>query len=746
MCNDYAATPIGSACWRKIFSGRAQDCAFFGVCNYETIGEVQAPEGNEVRRSLLAKCILLSFCVCSGAPAETWYVDGWVSVSGDGSSWETAFRRIQKGIDAASDGDTVIVARGTYSESVGFKGKNIVLRSTDPANGDVVQETVIGGSQFSSVVTFAGTEDETCVLSGFMIRSGIADNGGGILGGTAVSPTHATIRYNVITGNAAVREWPHGYGGGIAYCDGMIERNVISGNRGRHGGGLYQCNGTIRNNVIVGNSAEVNGGGLLACGGTIVNNTIVRNGAGFGGALHGCGGDIRNCIIWGNGGGGQLYNSSVPGYCCIGLWTGGGEGNISYYPHFVDAAGGDYHLRNWSPCIDAGDPASVFSDEPEPNGGRINMGAFGNTPEATSASPDSDHDGLPDEWELHFFGNLLEQASGDPDGDLLSNLEEYHRGLDPTSSAIVWYVDASATTSGDGISWETAFQTIQEGIDAAADGDTIIVCPGTYAENVWLKGENIVLQSTQPADSEVVKRTVIDGGKAGPVVTFEGTESEACVLAGFTIRNGGTWYGGGIRGEGTHATIRNNVITGNSAQWYGGGLSECDGTVEGNTISGNEAFEGGGLAYCNGIVRNNLVASNSAETRGGGLCSCGGTIENNTIADNSAQDGGGLSGCNGTIRQNAVSGNSAEGNGGGLYSCRGEVWNNVIAGNMAKGDGGGLHSCDGYIENNTIYGNSAEGNGGALHNCRGTILNCIVWRNGAGVQIAGSASPAYSCI
>src|SRR3989338_1534275 len=61
----------------------------------------------------------------------------------------------------------------------------------------------------------------------------------------------------------------------------------------------------------------------------------------------------------------------------------GKNGNISLDPLFVNSRAGDYHERTGSPHIDAGNPKSDFSLEPQPNGGRVNMGVFGNTPEAT---------------------------------------------------------------------------------------------------------------------------------------------------------------------------------------------------------------------------------------------------------------------------------------------------------------------------------------------------------------------------
>ncbi|MGA1863904.1 MAG: choice-of-anchor U domain-containing protein [bacterium] len=74
---------------------------------------------------------------------------------------------------------------------------------------------------------------------------------------------------------------------------------------------------------------------------------------------------------------------------------GFGKGNIQTDPFFVDPNGGDYHLGSYSLCIDAGDPNADFFQEPAPNGQRINMGAFGNTPGATRTL-DQDGDGVKD--------------------------------------------------------------------------------------------------------------------------------------------------------------------------------------------------------------------------------------------------------------------------------------------------------------------------------------------------------------
>jgi len=368
-------------------------------------------------------------------------------------------------------------------------------------------------------------------------------------------------------------------------------------------------------------------------------------------------------------------------------------------------------------------------------------------------------------------------------------------------SGETWYVDRTASASGDGTSWATAFKTIQKGIDAASDGDTVIVGEGTYKEAVEFKGANIVLTSTDPADASVVGATIIDGEHTRTAVRFSGAEIETCILTGFTIRNGfSDILCGGINGWNSRATIENNVITGNVGKYgggvyaclgtvqnnfvidnsatSGGGLWGCSGTVRHNTISGNSADTGGGLAGCMGVIEYNSISANSARTgenqKGGGLYECHGTIQNNFIMANSAATGGGLYLCSGAIRYNIISGNSA-GSGAGLYICDGTIEGDVITENSASSRGGGLQGCGGEILNCLIAGNSAPSNGGyggglggcnaaiinctitgnlgrvggGLYNCDGVIQNCIIWGNTAtvnGQQLFYSSTPTFSCI
>ena len=262
------------------------------------------------------------------------------------------------------------------------------------------------------------------------------------------------------------------------------------------------------------------------------------------------------------------------------------------------------------------------------------------------------------------------------------------------------------------------FSTIGAAIGASASGDTVVVCPGTYVENVNFGGRNITLRSA--AGPEVTR---IDGNAAGSVVTFAASEGPAAVLDGFTIQNGRSGFdtpgfgdGGGIRIAGTSPTIRNNAIINNRA-CSGIGISIHFGSplIESNVISQNMqqgcsgGNGGGGMAILGSsaaIVRSNTISHNTLNSANGGGIALNGagspTIDRNVISDNSATGiipctrGGGITIGNhsdATITGNLIVRNSA-GCGGGIewlvpsgFVGPRVVNNTIAANNSAKGSG-----------------------------------------------------------
>ena len=84
----------------------------------------------------------------------------------------------------------------------------------------------------------------------------------------------------------------------------------------------------------------------------------------------------------------------------------------------------------------------------------------------------------------------------------------------------------------------SSYTTIQQAINLADDGDTIIVDPGVYLENINFLGKNITVTGTDPENPDIVATTIIDGYRGGSVVTFNSGEGPDAVLSGFTITGG----------------------------------------------------------------------------------------------------------------------------------------------------------------------------------------------------------------
>ena len=298
------------------------------------------------------------------------------------------------------------------------------------------------------------------------------------------------------------------------------------------------------------------------------------------------------------------------------------------------------------------------------------------------------------------------------------------------------------------------YPTIQQAVNAAADGDVVLVSAGVHGRFDF-KGKAITVESVEGSAA-----TTINAQGADWAVRFDEAEGRDSVLRGFTIRNTGGHgtNSSAIRILGASPTIAENVIRNNAACSFpgiearttsalivdnlitlneqrgcsggqGGGGAWVQGNgfeIRGNTFSHNSHTGGGGLYVAGtGLVTQNLVIHNEAGGGGGGISVSGTTtpeldvlvITNNVIAFNRAgdgtfsnQNGGGIAGDAGLIANNTIAYNIAqEGSAVWTSGFGGPFVNNIIVG---TGDGQLVYCRDtaAQMDHNDIF----HADGGAL--------------------------------
>jgi hypothetical protein len=587
------------------------------------------------------------------------YVGDSATGANNGTGWCDAYQDLQGALAAATSGREVHVAGGTYRPGLtgGPRQATFQLKSGVALRGGYVggcdapnaeqrsATSSLSGGNVYHVVT-AATVDAGAILDGFQISGGQADapaypddGGGGMLivggaptvtdcwflsnaasfggavrvvGGSLTTFTGCRFSVNSAGSGGAMRieashpvlskcvfennraDWA-GAVDNIQTSHTYFDACQFSSNRATYNAGAIAINDqsvpTLVNTVMTANYAGNGGGALWILNGSdpkLVNLTIVKNSAGVqgGGVLNdhnGTNPKITNCILWENSVAGvsdqdaQIHvNSGHPevSYSCIqGLPNAADSShNLGGDPLFFDpdsysVAG--LRVRAYSPVIDAGDN-----------------------------------------------GVLPQTVTADFAGQARRFDDPFTPDTGSGSSPIVdlGAFEFTIARSIHNITDDTFFPTIQAAVDAASEGDEIVVGPGWYFEHVVIDGtKHLILRSTSPDDPDTVTATIIDGAGNGNVIAVSGLSGIPIQLRGLTITNGAI----GIQGSGSTADITHCEIVRNrvGCNWSSGGL-----TLNMSTVKNNGSSSGGGAMvcdHCSLLIQSCSIADNVARMEHG---------------------------------------------------------------------------------------------------------------------------------
>ncbi len=324
--------------------------------------------------------------------------------------------------------------------------------------------------------------------------------------------------------------------------------------------------------------------------------------------------------------------------------------------------------------------------------------------------------------------------------------------------AAVRYVDLnSASPVAPFTSWATAATNIQDAIDAASPGDTVLVTNGIYQTggravapyaltNRVVVDKAVTVQSVNGPNVTIIKGNPMLGDSAVRCVYL----THNAILTGFTLTNGATRTagekfteenGGAVWCEGPDSVVSNCIVAGSTANNGGGGAFQgnfigcsflaCSATLGGGAcnaglsnciVSGNSSVGGGGVFGCN--VTNSTISSNSVGSEtGGGARFC--NLTKCMIRENTARVGGGAADC--TLFNCQLVGNRTINGGPAGGASSSTLYNCSLAANTAESYGGGAAACD--LFNCSVTGNSAGAFGGGVDGCN--LYNSIVYFNSA---------------
>ncbi len=527
-------------------------------------------------------------------------------------------------------------------------------------------------------------------------------------------------------------------GGGASAC--TLINCTLSGNQSISGGGA--CASLIINSLLIGNSSSSspvggNGGGGVNSS-TLVNCTVIQNMASEGGGA--ISSTFTNCIVYFN----TASNDSNYTADCTFNYSDtsplpiSGIGNLGADPLMADSG----HISPSSPCIGEGLAAvtsgvdldgDAWLNPPSMGCDEFNVSsAIGPLAATLSETYTNVAAGLPINFTAQIFGHAISNHWDFGDGFTADNqLTISHTWLTSGNYQVTFTVfnadnpagvSASVkifvvqqpvqyvaldnpTPAAPFTSWATAATNIQDAVDAAFAGGTLIVSNGVYQTGVR------VLYGTKTNRVAVTKPLTIISVNGPTVTIIDGGNAMRCLyltnhvsVTGFTLQHGLENGGAGVYCE-VDDVLNNCLIISNSSpiDWSGGGGAN-GGTLNHCVLAYNGAsYVGSGAA--NSTLNDCLVSNNTLSAYGSGVY--GGSMYHCVVVGNFATWGGGLSYC--TASNSIIFNNSAQYGGGGIYG--GNYYNcTIISNTVPAGNYGGagvlgatLNNCISYYNNGDNY-------------------------------------------
>ncbi len=701
-------------------------------------------------------CIIVITVFCSTTLAADLFVNAANSSPAHPyNSWATAATDIQTAVDAASNGDNVIVTNGIYDTGGRpipgndltnrvYIAKDIIVKSVNgPVDTIIVGNGPLGNSAVRCVFISSVAPP---VLSGFTLSNGYTEiNAPGEFFGGGVDGSSYSIISNCIIRQCVARD----YGGGGSWCS-FYNCTFIGNTAGKEGGGVYNPH-ILKDSVVYGNYADNLGGGIYIDDGKLVEQTIIRGNSvsNFGGGVYMNGGTIDRCEIFENASGTKLVDFGNGGgvYCYRGKINNCLIINNSAAPFSGSSGnGGGVYLDNANAVIKnctIKDNTADFNghDAYYNNGGTNYNSIIGNRHENSgapyfrycclnsSASGVGNITGNPEFIDSSAGDYRLKSSSpcintgydsyaAQPydikhtarivNNDVDMGCYEFVPEYAPSSPN--HYVSLEGNNSYPYNSPLLSAHTIQDAIEAAKSGDTIHVAEGFYPYGYQIvRGMKNRVAANKPvyiiAEESNPAKTIISGTPDYLTQTV-GSNAFRCVyltngaeLAGFTLQNGYTKNFGNLTYE----------------QSGGGTFLDSGGVISNCIITGNVAEKNAGGAYCyldGKIVKSKLTHNYSGSYGGGIRCAFGGMVDLCEISNNKcAERGGGIDmfGSKCYVRNCLITYNTSESKGGGIYrDGKGVFENCTITANSASYRGGGVYLKNGGTNiNSIIYYNSA---------------------------------------